>query len=67
MRANVDALRPALHLDVLKGALRDNGLARVVSPAVGGRSLRTKVHIIEDARRAYGLPPLSVVDPTSLG
>eukprot|EP00966_Prymnesium_polylepis_P179270 4150150-Prymnesium_polylepis.1 len=67
MRANVDALRPALTLDVLKSALRDNGLTGVVSPAVGGRSSRTKVHIIEEARRAYNLPPLSVVHPASLG
>eukprot|EP00966_Prymnesium_polylepis_P192893 4470806-Prymnesium_polylepis.1 len=58
---------PRLTLDVLKSALGDNGLTRVVSPAVGGRSSRTKVHIIEEAHRAYNLPPLSVVDPASLG
>ena len=70
-RVAVDEMRPTDTLESIKSVLRDNGISRdVVSPQVGGRradgSTRTKLSIIDDARRAMNLLPLVQVDPDSV-
>lgn len=61
VRALVAGLDPTMPLYRKRPLIERTKLP--VSPGTGGRSRRTKVHIINDVRRTVGLPPLATEPP----